>query len=213
MKSFKLILEEAGDYPKTVAAVHKNLSQHYHFLDNHHENHEEHHEAINKYTDDSTDLNEHLWETHKGARMKGGHPYSELLDKETKRMDAALNYHKTPHPITVYSGTKMDPRQHINKEGIVKHPAYLSTSLDKNIAKAFARSHAVSSDNHILKIDVPKGHKGAYVAHIGGLSKEKEFILPRGLNMKIKSTSKRNEINKITKRKETYLIHHVSIVD
>ena len=213
MKSFKLILEEAGDYPKTVAAVHKNLSQHYHFLDKHHENHEEHREAINNYTDDSTDLNEHLWETHKGARMKGGPAYSEL-DKETKHMDAALNHHKTPHPITVYSGTKMDPTLHADPvSGIVNHPAYLSTSLDKNIAKGFARSHADSSDNHILKIDIPKGHKGAYVAHIGGMSKEKEFILPRGLNMRIKSTSKRSEINKITKRKETYHIHHMSIVD
>jgi hypothetical protein len=108
----------------------------------------------------------------------------------------------------------MDPTLHADPvSGIVNHPAYLSTSLDKNIAKGFARSHAVSSDNHILKIDVPKGHEGAYVAHIGGMSKEKEFILPRGLNMRIKSTYKRSELNKITKRKEIYNIHNMSIVD
>ena len=202
MKSFKLILEE-NEYPKTVAAVHKSLSNHYNF-----KNKLGHRSVINRYTDDSQDLNSYHW-----SKTNVHHDRDSYMDKETEKMDAALSHHKTPHPITVYSGTKMDPTLHAHPfTGVVSHPAYLSTSLDKKQAKGFARANASSKDKHILKIDIPEGHKGAYVAHIGGISKEKEFILPRGLNMRLKSTSKRTEINKINKQKETFHIHHMEIV-
>jgi hypothetical protein len=120
----------------------------------------------------------------------GGEERVKQLEDNTKAMDAMVSRHKTPEDPTVYSGTKHDPRK-IKKNGVVNHPAYLSTSLDPQIASVFAAKN-LQLDNkkreihrHILQIHVPQGTSGAYVAHTEkALSWEKEFILPRNTKLK-----------------------------
>jgi len=201
MKSFKLILEE-NDYPTKISDLHQTLSQHYNFKNN-----QDHELAIKKYTDDSEDLNHYHW--NKGSVY---HDPDSHKDNETERLDAALKHHKTPHPLHVWSGTGFDPRDNANSEGIVHHPGYLSTSINKQKAKGFARFKSYNSEMHLLKIDVPEGYKGAYVAHVSHVPQEKEFILPRGLNMRIKGHTLLKTKHHKTGKSEIYHIHHMEVV-
>lgn len=186
------VLVEEFD-PTKVKGLHQKLTNHYHKLNIRNEETK----AVRQYTDDSTHINQYHWEKHHGTLSKDGFiHHSEYLDSLTKAnshkeleaksslIDNALNYHKTPHELTVYSGVQSDPRNRANN-GMVHHPAYLSTSIRSKTAVGFARSNATEHGMHILKIKVPEGHPGAYVAHISHAPQEREFILPRGTNLKL----------------------------
>jgi len=133
-------------------------------------------------------------------------------------LDAAINLHKTPHKLAVWSGTGIDPREHMNSEGIVHHPAYLSTSLSPYIAKGFAinsRQYKLEGNElhtHLMKIHVPKGHPGAYVAHLKNPD-EKEFILPRNTKLKHIKTDTEQESFGYGSRKYFTHVHHMKVVE
>jgi hypothetical protein len=121
----------------------------------------------------------------------------------TEVMDSGMERHKTPHKLTVYSGIKYDPGEKMDKNKIVHHPSYLSTSLDKFTAKGFSNC---TTNKHVLKIHVPKGHPGAYVDHFSENPGEKEFILPRNTKLKYRGTQV------IGDRKGKILEHTMEIV-
>jgi hypothetical protein len=109
-------------------------------------------------------------------------------DKDIKHIDAGIAAHKTDKPITVYSGTPIDPREH---SGILKHHGYISASLHKKQADVYARSaqdDEPEAHKHIMKINVPAGHHVAYLDHISHNQGEHEVLLPRGLNLKHNGT-------------------------
>ena len=154
---------------------------------------------IKDFTGNSFEVNDYHWRKHeaKTYNMPEGSLISglnkEKLDHHTKIMDSAME-HKTPHDMTVYSGVVNDPRPQKNKKGIVNHPAYLSTSLHKNVAEDFAETRGEGDEQHLLEIYVPQGSKGAYINHVSHFGGQKEFLLPRETNMKhIKSTMKKNQ--------------------
>ena len=110
----------------------------------------------------------------------------------------------------------------MNSEGIVHHPAFLSTSLNPHIAKSFALTHRHAEDLdsttgkhipqiHSMQIHIPEGSKhGSYVGHIVPATKEREFIIDKGKNFKIHKT----EMN-VEKAPSGYdvahYIHHATI--
>src|ERR1700722_4866973 len=194
MKTLGQILNES------IVSDHKSLSKHYTF-----ESMPHHLKSIvRQYTDDSEDLNSYHWNKHELNKTGQGHHFDadSRAEHESKHLDTALEAHRTPHDVTVYAGIKGDPRERANKEGVVHHPAYLSTSLNKRIAQGFANSNRHPDRNngtidhaHTLKINVPKGHSGAYVGNkgISEAPKEKEFILPRGLNLRLTGHSQKEQ--------------------
>jgi hypothetical protein len=207
MKTLGQILNES------IVSDHKSLSKHYTFKD------VPHHlkTAVQQYTDDSADLNSYHWNKHELNQTGQGHLFDpdSRGEYDTKRLDNALEHHRTPHDVTVYAGIKGDPRERANKEGVVHHPAYMSTSLNKRIAQGFANSNRHADKNevnvdhaHTLQITVPKGHAGAYVGNkgISDAPKEKEFILPRGLNFKLTGHSQKEQPSIIYPNKK--IIHH-----
>jgi len=157
----------------------------------------------------SYNVNNYHWEKHKG---KGEHDATE--EKKTKHLDAAINNNKTPEPLTVYSGIGYDPRKRMNKDGVVHHPAYLSTSLERESAKTFAaKNSTIDHENktihrHMLQIDVPQGHPSALVPHN---TFEKELVLPRGMNLRHKKTDT-NETTSPYGEKLIHYTHHMEIV-
>ena len=200
------MVDEAINYsPETL--LHKEISPHYKF-------NKDEKQYLNNYSLGSS-INSYLWDKHKGTVVKDRN--SKNNDLYTKKMDEVIKNHKTPRDFTVYSGTKHDPTKLKNSEGIVHHPAYISTSLKKDTAIDFASNHQTHDEegnihNHILKIHVPKGHSGAYIANISKMKGEKEFLLPRGLNMKITGYHNEKYPRGNSGKNNIYHIHHMEIV-
>jgi hypothetical protein len=196
MKKLEDILEswETSKYlsPKVKDKIkdqHEKLIQHY-------QGHTDQEKTnLSYYSDSSKDINSALWERHKTG--KENTEYSRA-NAGISALDSALKRHKTPDSFTVYSGTVHDPRELKNSEGIVHHPAYLSTSIDPNISENFALKNQTQKnetieygikiphyERHLMKFDVPKDHHGSYYGKY-----EKEFIMPRGTNLQHIKTTK-----------------------
>jgi len=206
MKSFKAIVE--SNYSKNYPSEKNDLTPLRDRLEKHYTGYNQEEQTwLNGYTSSSKTINSHHWKIHKGEEISP--TAKEKIEYRTSYIDSALAKHKTPHPLTVFSGMRSDPRERKDEKGIVYHPAYLSTSVNKSIAKDFGR-HDDDHGNqisHILRIRVPKGHPGAYVDHFSQSAGEHEFLLPRGLKLKHVYTQE----HKIGKFEKIYE-HHMEIV-
>lgn len=182
----KMIEGEDQYFPQVDPQIPDPLIHHYSNFDR------KHAAELRDYTDSSHELNKALWDS-KGTTAN----FEPHLKLSVQRMDLVVKHHKTPHPLTVYTGLKKAPiitsqETGPTKENLHHHPAYLSTSLHPKIASEFA---AISQDtkegnkivyhHHILKINVPKEHPGAYVEKYSAHPEEKEFILPRNTKLHI----------------------------
>ena len=214
------VFESDIDYPHDV--IHDRIKGHYNKYSKSELN------TIKDYSNHSKLINSYHWEKSKNPEYKPGgdtHYYNKELENQlkgsTKLMDAMVSRHKTPEDLTVYSGTKHDPRK-IKKNGVVNHPAYLSTSLDPEIAESFAgrnrqtNARKKESHHHLLQIHVPKGTPGAYVAHTEkALPWERELILPRNTKLKYLKTVE-SELFSSPKERLNYKhflhTHHMEVV-
>lgn len=175
---------------------------HEHLL-NHYKPHELPKKDINvlkEYTGHGSEaINSELWENHQhNERWKNDKTFKKIDtdNPQIKKLDKIISDHKAPKTFHVYSSTRHDPEKLKNSEGIVHHPAFLSTSISKGVATSRdvnAKRESNGDEHlHVIHMDVPEGHPGIYVAH-KSTSKyhgEKEFILPRGLNLRhIKTTT------------------------
>jgi hypothetical protein len=187
-------------------SLHDKLSAHYKYTP-------EHRDELMNHTSDSPDLNNHLWNKHEGRSPLLSKLSWYDRDKSVNKMDSALSSHKTPHAMTVYAGVNYDPT---SRGETVHHPAYLSTSIHRDVSKGFAQhkrgSEHQAAGKHIMAIHVPEGHSGAYVGHISRVSNEREFILPRGLNLKHSYTDTTMGHSSILRRPQPIHTHHMTIV-
>jgi hypothetical protein len=184
MKKLSLILETNWEDGKAsdIGNLNNKLIKHYKDYN------DDDKKVIANYTDCSRYLNSYHWNKSRGENKKN----VPELENTTGQLDDALDAHRTPHKLSVYSGTKDDPRKNMDKDGIVNHPAYLSTSIDNNVAQGFSSSHAkndkIFEERHVLKINIPKNHPGGYVAQHSSHPEENEFILPRNTKLKYRGT-------------------------
>ena len=180
-------------------------------------NYDQHRPAIRDYTGGSTTHNSTLWRIHTGTLPK------ELATHDMREhigpLDRALKANKLTSDVDTYSSTRHDPRKMKNENGVVHHPAFLSTSVDpfvavrkeNNAEETELPNGKTRVDHHILHIPVPKGHKGFYVGDNGDYTRfthEKEVILPRGMKMKHEYT----DSYKHPKHDLHMHIHHMSII-
>ena len=202
MKKLSQIITES-DFEKTFNEERKQLGHLNTTLTKHYSKFDvEHETAIKDYTSShesnpkaSKPINNYLWNQHQGNYAKG---YTNIdYERPIKHLDSALQQHKTPHKLTVYSGVQYDPRKKMGADKIVHHPAYLSGSLNKQTALDFGKgeykaeipgSNIKHHIKQVLNIHVPKGHPGAYVEPYTSTRDEHEFILPRGMNLKYSHT-------------------------
>jgi len=140
--------------------------------------------AITRYTGSSFPMNNFL---HKQAH---GEIKPDVVHPEAKQMDDVVNRHNTHKKMAVYSGLAHSPE---GKDHL-RHPAFLSTSTDQDEANDFAHPDKESklehpdakgrSPGHMLKLEVPKDHPAAYIAHHSNHTHEREMILGRNTEMK-----------------------------
>jgi len=177
--------------------------------------------SINSYTGAGyRDINGHLWDEHHGIKSSGDFK----VKQHVNNMDTAMDKTSVPRDMHVWSGINYDPREHMNSEGIVHHPGYMSTSTRNGTAFSFSKSkNEKSLDKHVMKIKVPKGHKGIYIPGSQGHMYERELILPRGMNLKHIKTKTIESDNKGARpwelsdmdhhdKKYTFHIHHMEVV-
>lgn len=154
------------------------------------------HDAISAYTSPYSSLNRKLL----------AHKLTDLDRQQIHHVDSVLSRGKTPDDLVVYTGTNKDHAETLAKESIVKHPAYLSSSLSLRKAKAFAES----KDGSVVAIHLPVGHSGLYLQHISRIPSEREFLLPRGLKLSIDHS--KDEMISVDKNKHRVL-HHANVVN
>lgn len=228
MISFKLFSEAINDKKTSeeTADMHKlgkHLEKHYHFgtksMDLSADRDEygspprttppnnSHVENIHAYTQGSL-TNRYLWNRHLKKQ-----DINKNAEDITNRLNHSLHFHKTPKDLTVYSSTIHNPEQKKNSEGIMHHPAFISTTIDKDYAdswfnKSYEHNEEGKRIHHILKIHVPKGSPGAYVEHFTAVPGQHEFIIPKGSNLKYHHTEKL-----ISPSKDDVInhYHHVSL--
>jgi len=119
------------------------------------------------------------------------------------RLDDAMKIKKTPRPLIVYSGTNHAHAQLLRNHDEVLHPGFISTSIDPKRAMTFA----ASKEGDIMKIHLPAGHEGLYTGEMSSIPSEREFIIPRGMKLRV-DHSKREIIGNDLHKKPIY-IHHV----
>lgn len=183
-----------------------NLVNHYNKFD------EEDKKNINNFTNRSFEMNNYHWNNHANP----SNPKDARIEENTKGLDKALTKHQTPHNMTVYSGVSYHPKE-MSSNKVLHHPAYMSTSIDKEIAKGFADDQQTDEEdemgrthNHVLKIHVPAGSHGAYVDHLSSHGGQREFILPRNTKLlHMKTISK-----PYSKDTPDYIqnIHHMRVI-
>ena len=180
--------------------------------------------AIRRHQMTSLRVNHYLWETHK-RNTQPSNPVAKdqdmdeyNIDEAKERigyLDNAMKHHKTPSKLTVYSGSIHDPREHMNSDKVVHHPAYLSTSVDQKVAHDRAYIKSEGGTIHVFKIHVPKGHPSIYCPGVNTPSslttEEKELILPRGSNLKYMKTVKPNFPMSKENHDRTF-VHHMRVV-
>lgn len=182
--------------------LHNELTKHY-------QHQPEHRKTLHDLTKSSRDLNRHL---HSQYETKG-----KTVDiTRTRKIDKALQQHKTPHSFHVYAGVKGSSAHNTLQHNITyHHAAYLHSSLNDKMAAGFTLHHHEQKNgedhyhHHILKIHVPKGHPGSYVSHISHHPHEKEFILPRNTKLKIHNTTTKS--SDIEGDKHHIHTHHATI--
>jgi hypothetical protein len=200
--------EQTDDEFEAIHKQHRALSDHYSKFSSRQLGH------IHEYTkNEAAGINTHLWDDH-ANKTKNAKKY---FGPAIRSLDSAMKVHKTPENMTVYSSSIHDPREKKGPNNVVHHPAYLSTSIDPEIAHNRDVNSVYKDDgehHNILKIDVPAGSKGAYVAHHSNYSIEKEFILPRGTKLLHHSTDTtiRPARSPHDSAKHTH-VHHMSVVE
>ncbi len=173
-----------------------------------------HREGIYDYTEDSKVINNYLWDKHQREIVRGVHPSQrgklnaedhEYFERPNgsnssiniRAIDHLTRQHQTsPRNLTLYAGTRRNIGAMMTDSGRVHFPAFTSASLSYDIATKFAKKSANQMQRdpqdalhqHVLKIHWPRGSNGAYIAHHSEHTGEREFLIPRGVTLKIDKT-------------------------
>ena len=72
--------------------------------------------ALNDYTTSSREINTYHWQRNNKIPKLYIPKKRETIEETSKNIDSALTKNKTPHKLVVYSGTRIDPREHMDEK-------------------------------------------------------------------------------------------------
>lgn len=106
------------------------------------------------------------------------------LAKSIKNLDSALNKFKLDENITFYRGIGLEELEFLKKSNEIKN--FVSLTTDKDVvAQDFFEYN--DSKGAVVKFNVPKNSKGAYVGLNSSTPFEREFILARNSKYTIRN--------------------------
>lgn len=146
--------------------------------------------AINNYSgDDYSGINGYLRHEMTKKQVESWDALSNMpLSEMIRNIDDALDEFELDAPIKVFRTCENDVLRNLNLDVGAKFrdDGFVSTSvLNKKVA----------SGNIVMEINIPKGKgHGAWINPLSGAEDEEwEYLLPRGSEFKVKSTTKRGE--------------------
>ena len=187
-------LSKLGDNNNRHTEISKKLDKTNKFSDN-----PEHAKAVFKYTTQSGPLN--------GALIKGKNVKKH--EAHAKSLDSAIDNNRIPHDVHVYSGTSFNPEKHMDENGRLHSPAYISATHSKRVAAGYAQSGGGSSygRRHIVHIHLKKGDPASHVSRISEYGGEHETIIKRGTTLQHHGHEDHYDSN----NENWFRIHHMSI--
>jgi hypothetical protein len=173
--------------------------------------HEHYAKQLREYTDDSSNLNEHLLGNTQLQDVKlrpiaDKQDAKEYWDNTADVTSKALHHFAKPldHEAHVYSGLgSFDPRKKFHEgNGVIHMPAFVSSSLNPHIARGFAYKQDNWNDNssfqhetHIMHFKLPQGYKkGVYMNNVSVTPGEHEYLLDKGQKWKLTGHSVHNHV-------------------
>lgn len=154
-------------------------------LHNQHQLDDEDKTNIKRYTSGSNVLNRKLY-----YNSIGNSDIEENIDgHDIPKLDKSINRNIGTN-LSSYSGLRFDPTKDFNRakrmnNGIVKLPAYTSTSIDKNIAHRYAEPTGFSKTRHIIHFHLDNDDNGTFVGNHSAHPGESELLLPRNTRIKL----------------------------
>lgn len=153
--------------------------------------------TIGKYTVNSRPLNK---------KLIGGKDLSDADKKTVSHLDSVIDKNKISHNAHAYSAIGFNPAEHVNKEGKMRSPSYISLTHDKDVAHSFTKK---SKDglHHIMHVELKAGDPAAHIAAHSQRTNEQETLLKRGVNLQHHGHQDYEEDGK------KYRVHKVSIAN
>ena len=179
---------ENGHVGHTNATIRKKLTKGHNVSDE-----EKNH--ISRYTSSSRSLNKKLIDN---EDLPGPHRAT------AEALDSAINKNPIKHTLHVYSGLGFDPEEHVDKEGKVRSPAYISATHDKDTAYSFATQYR--GVHHFAKITLHPGDPAIHVSPYSKNPHEDETIIKRGVTLQHNGHSDYTDPEGFK-----YRVHHMSI--
>jgi hypothetical protein len=193
----------SGDHNKEMWINHRvpalSLSLEHHYAGTTSEVERDH---IRAYTDSSREFNKDIYNEHlHGHEPSTHHMYQRHV------LDKYLHSQETPDHMDVWSGIKRSPEHHAVKEDGKIHmllASHTSTSTSPRIGGRFSGQdrdqeaglapHLKHTGKHVLRIKVPKGSPGAFIAGLSSMGRsEHEFLLPSASRLHVHPTPETTE--------------------
>lgn len=123
-------------------------------------------------------------------------------------IDRAIQQNKIKRDLHTYSGVAFDPRKHLDENGRMRSPAYISSSHDPNVAHAFASSKtSINHEKHIIHFHLKSGDPAVHLGKHSNFPDEYETVVGRGAVLQHHGTTEYQD----KKNGQKYIIHHMTI--
>lgn len=163
---------------------------------------------INMYTDDSEHFNNYLMDP-SHLKNKPAH-FEDHFRNMHDNLQASIQNNKLKHDnVHAYSGVSFDPEKHVDENGHIRSPAFISATLSKYTAEKFARKgkdRGSLPEKHILHFHLEKDDPALAIRKYSVFPEEHEILISPSKLKYHGHESYHDENGDITK------VHKVSIV-
>ena len=141
--------------------------------------------AIKAYTGHSDPENQRVWQSYQlNHSLINNKPIPPHLQHIDDGLSSAIKNNPIQHRVRVYSGLSFNPMDHVDKDGKMKSPAYISATHAKNVATEFSHPNMDDPDStHIMQIHLNPGDPATHVDAESSNPGEHETIINKGVTL------------------------------
>lgn len=141
--------------------------------------------TVKKYTKNSNEIGDDKFYFRLNAMLRGDIPKNDRLNYYSEQLSNAIGKFSLKHDIVCYRSLDKNPFVGMKLGDEFSFRQFTSTSVSKK--------GALKNDFNIT-IYVPKGSNGAYVESLSRYKKQREFLLDKKCNYRVKSLSNNSAV-------------------